>query len=79
LPIIESYYFNKLALASDVCAIPEVILDNEHLFQNNLESLFSRVINAKELTQKSKFRKYFNDRFSSDDYEKFFSVIYEKG
>jgi glycosyltransferase involved in cell wall biosynthesis len=46
LPIIESYYFNKVALASGVCAVPEVIADKRYLFENTAESMSEKIIDV---------------------------------
>ena len=57
LPIIESYLFNKLCLASNICAIPEVIISTDHLFQNNLDDLI-KVLSL--IPHKSDSKDYFN-------------------
>lgn len=57
LPIIESYLFNKLCLASNICAIPEVIISTDHLFQNSLDDLI-KVLSL--IPKKSDSKDYFN-------------------
>lgn len=56
LPIIEGYLFNKPVIASSVCAIPEVIISDNFLFENNVESLISKLYFAR----KGEGRNYFN-------------------
>ena len=65
LPVIEAYAFNKPVIASNVCAIPEIIIDSSYLFENNLESLvvaFERFIKAYQPTEK--YFNYYLEKFS---------------
>lgn len=39
LPIIEGYLFNKPVIASNCCAIPEVIISDDYLFENDVDSI----------------------------------------
>lgn len=43
LPIIEGYLFNKPVISSNVCAIPEVIVSDDFLFDNSAESIISKI------------------------------------
>lgn len=64
LPIIEGYLFNKPVLASNVCAIPEVICSNDFLFENTVYSLMDKlesVIKQKDINYYS----YYEERFSN--------------
>lgn len=65
LPIIEGYLFNKPVIASNICAIPEVIYSPNYLFENNVESIISKLNFAKEQKNIS-FVNYYNSRFSND-------------
>jgi len=64
LPIIEGYLFDKPVISSNVCAIPDVIITNEFLFENNIGSIISKLNFA--LRQKQiKYREYYNKWFSN--------------
>lgn len=64
LPIIEGYLFNKPVIASNKCAIPEIIIDPRHLFENDCESIIEK-INYIELSEPFEYRKYYDSRFSN--------------
>ncbi len=68
LPIIEAYKFNKPVLASDVCAIPEIIINKSHLFKNTLQSIVDTfemyINNYYYVTSNTTYSNYFNDKFS---------------
>ena len=65
LPIIEGYLFNKPVVASNVCAIPEVIISNDFLFDNTIQSLIDRLYFA--LKQKNiEYRGYYDQYFSNE-------------
>lgn len=63
LPIIEGYYFNKPVIASNRCAIPEVIISPEYLFENTVDSVGQCIKYA--LGEKEKdFRYFYDQKFS---------------
>jgi glycosyltransferase involved in cell wall biosynthesis len=64
LPIIEGYLFNKPVISSNVCAIPDVIISNDSLFENNRDSIVAKLIFAKEQNQ-NQFRDYYDEHFSN--------------
>jgi glycosyltransferase involved in cell wall biosynthesis len=64
LPIIEGYLFNKPVIASAVCAIPEVILSDDFLFDNTVESLISKLYFADNKKEQD-YLNYYNQRFSN--------------
>jgi glycosyltransferase involved in cell wall biosynthesis len=66
LPIIEAYLHDKPVIASNVCAIPEVIISNDYLFENNVDSLISSLNFVKTKT-KSNYRDYYYSRFSNNE------------
>ena len=66
LPIIEAYLHNKPVIASNVCAIPEVIISNDYLFENNVESLISS-LNFVKTKIKSNYCDYYYCRFSNNE------------
>ncbi len=64
LPIIEGYLFNKPVIASSVCAIPEVIISVDFLFENTVDSIISKINFA--VTQKGQdYLNYYNSHFSN--------------
>lgn len=64
LPIIEGYLFNKPVIASNVCAIPEVIFSSDYLFENNVQSILSR-LNFVRQDREQDFYTYYKSRFSN--------------
>lgn len=64
LPIIEGYLFNKPVIASNKCAIPEVIISKEFLFENNVEDILNK-INEVEKIKNINFRSYYFNKFSN--------------
>jgi glycosyltransferase involved in cell wall biosynthesis len=70
LPIIEGYLFNKPVIASNKCAIPEVIISPDFLFENNVESIVDS-LNYVSCISNINFRNYYDRKFSN-------SIILEK-
>ena len=64
LPIIEGYLFNKPVLASNKCAIPEIIIANRYLFENNVKSII-HAIKSIEPCNENKFSNYYFNKFSN--------------
>lgn len=64
LPIIEGYLFNKPVISSNVCAIPEVIISSDFLFENTADSIISK-INFARKQNNVQYRNYYNERFSN--------------
>ena len=64
LPIIEAYLFNKPVIASNVCAIPEIIFSKHFLFENNIYSLVN-VICSLDSIGKIDFKNYYDIKFSN--------------
>ena len=62
LPIIEGYLFNKPVISSNVCAIPDVIISGDFLFENNRDSIISKLIFTKYQNQ---FRDHYDKHFSN--------------
>jgi glycosyltransferase involved in cell wall biosynthesis len=65
LPIIEGYLFNKPVIASNKCAIPEIIFSLNNLFENNPESVISKINEIKK-QKKVNFREYYLNNFSNN-------------
>ena len=64
LPIIEGYLFNKPVIASNKCAIPEVIKDSIFLFENNTNAITEKLHFAKHNGLQN-FREYYDKEFSN--------------
>jgi glycosyltransferase involved in cell wall biosynthesis len=64
LPIIEGYLFNKPVIASAVCAIPDVIISRDFLFENTVESMMDKLHFAK-VQKQFPYRKYYDEGFSN--------------
>lgn len=63
LPVIEGYLFNKPVIASNVCAIPEIILNPDYLFNNTVDSVLE-LLNKPELFNTNlAFNDYYFSRF----------------
>jgi glycosyltransferase involved in cell wall biosynthesis len=63
LPIIEAYYFNKPVIASNRCAIPEVIISRDFLFENTPESIWITLL--KSLTLSFDYRLFYDMKYSN--------------
>ena len=76
LPIIEGYLFNKPVIASNRCAIPEVIIDKPFLFENNVEDIISKIDFA--LNQKNiNYRNFYFEKFSNQKIIFQFKMLYK--
>jgi glycosyltransferase involved in cell wall biosynthesis len=64
LPIIEGYLYNKPVIASNVCAIPEVIISSDFLFDNTVDSVISKIYFARD-QKEVKYRNYYDELFSN--------------
>ena len=82
LPIIEGYLYNKPVFASDICAIPEIIIDKKFLVKNDIEDLERKIEKYYEELPVYNFKKYYEENFSYDKilekyremYDKFFKI-----
>lgn len=65
LPIIEGYLFNKPVIASNKCAIHEVIINNQYLFENTIDSIIEKIdFSRNNSIQNPSFYEYYNTKFS---------------
>ena len=64
LPIIEGYLFDKPVIASNICAIPEIIISNDFLFENTAQSLIDKLDFVKK-QENINYLNYYNKRFSN--------------
>jgi glycosyltransferase involved in cell wall biosynthesis len=76
LPIIEGYLFNKPVIASNKCAIPEVIISKEFLFENTVESMIEKLNFAKSKLNGS-YKAFYEDTFSNAHILSQFNAFYE--
>lgn len=63
LPIIEGYFFNKPVIASNVCAIPEVIADKKYLFENRVDDVSDKIRYAFMNAEPGHFKEYYLNKF----------------
>jgi glycosyltransferase involved in cell wall biosynthesis len=64
LPIIEGYFFNKPVIASNICAIPDVIIDKKYLFENRVADVRDKIAYALMKNNSINFREYYLNTFS---------------
>ncbi|WP_431243067.1 glycosyltransferase [Flavobacterium sp. P21] len=65
LPIIEGYLFNKPVISSNVCAIPDVIVSKNFLFENNVDSIISKLDFVKTGIN-TDYKNYYDTYFSNE-------------
>lgn len=73
LPIIESYLFNKPILASKTCAIPEIIINKNHLVENKVDDIVNKInyLSSGSILNSENYFQYYTDNFSKN-------IIYSK-
>lgn len=76
LPIIEGYLFNKPVIASNRCAIPEVIISEDFLFENTIESIIQKLEFAKSKLNES-YKKFYEENFSNNHIINEFNTLYK--
>jgi len=81
LPIIEGYLFNKPVIASNRCAIPEVIISDNYLFENIVDDIIRSIDFAFSSQNSNNFRAYYDDKFSNSivlaQFNKLYSYFYQ--
>lgn len=65
LPIIEAYLFNKPVIASDKCAIPEIIISSKYLCKNEVEDIVQKIEICKINPPTDDFKKYYIEYYSN--------------
>jgi glycosyltransferase involved in cell wall biosynthesis len=66
LPVIEGYLFDKPVLASNVCAIPEVIIAPEFLFENDPKDIITKLDSVMMgLMKKYQYAEYYQAEYSN--------------
>jgi glycosyltransferase involved in cell wall biosynthesis len=76
LPIIEGYLFNKPVIASDVCATPEVIIDNTFLFKNEVDDIIKKIYFASN-RQNINYRNFYFKKFGNQNIVFQFGKLYK--
>ena len=76
LPIIEGYLHNKPVFASNVCAIPEIIIDKKFLIADNTLDISTKINENFKKKNSYDFIKYYNENFSYDRILKEYNVMY---
>jgi len=76
LPIIEGYLFNKPVIASNRCAIPEVIISDDYLFENIADDVIRSIAFAFSNQNNNNFRAYYDNKFSNSIVLKQFKELY---
>ena len=66
LPIIEGYLHNKPVFASNISAIPEVIIDRKFLLENTVIDLENKIQNYLKESKNYNFEKYYYDNFGNN-------------
>jgi glycosyltransferase involved in cell wall biosynthesis len=76
LPIIEGYFFNKPVIASNRCAIPEVIISKEFLFDNTVEDVIKKLEFAQH-KQLGTYKEMYMTKFSNAFIVSQFKTLYK--
>lgn len=77
LPIIEGYLFNKPVIASNRCAIPEVIISKDYLFENTVEDII-HILDKVANIENENYRDYYALKYSNSKVLSQFREIYFK-
>lgn len=64
LPIIEGYLHNKPVFGSNICAIPEIIINKDFLVENNVVDIEEKINIYLLKAEKYDFKEYYNKKFS---------------
>lgn len=65
LPIIESYLFNRPVIASNRCAIPEVIISKKDLVENDMDNIVDK-LKKFDFKKNVDYREYYDQHFSNE-------------
>jgi glycosyltransferase involved in cell wall biosynthesis len=77
LPVIEGYLFGKPVIASNRCAVPEIVFSQDYLVENDALDILNRLMAlvGSQICGES-FTAYYRKRFSNRVYESNFSAFY---
>ena len=78
LPIIEGYLHNKPVFASNVSAIPEIIIDKKFLVNNTVKDLENKIQNYLKRGMSCNFEKYYYDNFGNDVIRQKYTELYNQ-
>ena len=79
LPIIEGYLHDKPVFASDVSAIPEVIIDKKFLVDNDVTDLENKISDyLKEKNKSYNFKDYYYSHFGNDVIKEKYFKLYNR-
>jgi glycosyltransferase involved in cell wall biosynthesis len=81
LPVVEGYFFGRTVLASNVCAMPEVVCSPDFLFENNAASLGAKlgaVLDGRLALEPQACRDYYAQRFGLARYRRQFAALYRE-
>lgn len=78
LPIIEGYLFDKPVIASNKCAIPEIIINKEFLFDNFSEKIIEIINNIELISKNYNFKNYYFNNFSNRLVISQYKLLYEQ-
>lgn len=74
LPIIEGYLYNKPVVASNKCAVPEIIYSSDFLFENTPDSILSTVYKTMNLD--IDYHRFYYSKYSNEVFEKQMIMLY---
>lgn len=78
LPIIEGYLFNKPVIASNRCAVPEVIISKDFLFENNQSSIIEKIDLLDNNKNSYNYKNYYNKYYSNKVVIERYNSLYDK-
>jgi len=76
LPIIEGYCVNKPVIGSNKCAVPEIIISDNFLFENNPESIYVSLLRLRSAT--FNYKEYYDQKYSNSIYTSQFHALYQQ-
>jgi glycosyltransferase involved in cell wall biosynthesis len=77
IPVIEGYLLGKRVIASDRCAIPEIVASRDDLVENDAEAILGKLLEASEHPiDGGDLRHYYESRFSNEIISRLFSDLY---
>lgn len=78
IPVIEGYLFGKNVVASNRCAVPEILVRPEDLVANDAETILSRLIAClRNPVGAAELSCYYKERFSSQVIARKFGELYQ--
>jgi glycosyltransferase involved in cell wall biosynthesis len=82
LPLVEGYLFGKPVIASNRCAVPEVLISPEYLMENRPDELINQLllrigVRAKPEQFLEYYRKRFSNRVIEARYADFYKTVFD--